>query len=75
MSVENDAARAAKSGAIAGQVRVLRPGVFCPGKGRGRGASGWVCRARFGGQSAIVAAPVQDSACPQKIDRTFAIGW
>ena len=28
MSVENDAARAAKSGAIAGQVRVLRPGVF-----------------------------------------------
>ena len=54
MSVENDAARAAKSGAIAGQVRVLRPGVFCPGKGRYRGASGRMCREGFGGQSAIV---------------------
>ena len=57
ISVENDAARAAKSGAIAGQVCVLRPGVFCPGKGRGRGASGWVCWAGFGGQSAIVPRP------------------
>ena len=59
MSVENDAARTAKSGAIAGQVRVLslRPGLFCPGKGRGRGASGWVCWAGFGGQNAIVPRP------------------
>ena len=35
---------------------MLRPGVFCPGKGRCRGASGWMCRAGLGGQSAIAAA-------------------
>ena len=74
MSVENDAARAAKSGAIAGQVRVLRPGVFCPGKGRGRGASGWVCWAGFGDQSAIVAAPAEERGFPQQVDCTLAIG-
>ena len=54
VSVGNDAARAAKSGAVAPRVRVLRPGVFCPGEGRGRGASGRMCWAEFGGQSAIV---------------------
>jgi hypothetical protein len=54
ISVGNDAARAAKSGAVAPRARVLRPGVFCPGEGRGRGAAGWMCREGFGGQSAIV---------------------
>ena len=54
ISVGNDAARAAKSGAVAPRVRVLRQGVFCPGKGRSRGASGWMRRAGFGGQCAIV---------------------
>ena len=73
MSVENDAARAAKSGAIAGQVHVLRPGVFCPGKGRGRGASGGMCRAGLGGQSAIVATPAEERVFPQQVDRTLAI--
>ena len=57
ISVGNDAARAAKSGAVAPRVRVLRPGVFCPGEGRSRGASGWMCREGFGGQSAIVPRP------------------
>ena len=54
ISAGNDAARAANSGAVAARVSVLRRGVFCPGKGRGRSASGRMCRARFGGQSAIV---------------------
>ena len=74
MSVENDAARAAKSGAIAGQVRVLRPGVFCPGKGRGRGASGWVCWAGFHDQSANCTSVGEDRPWWEKIDRTLAIG-
>ena len=54
ISAGNDAARAAKSGAVAARVRVLRPGVFCAGKGRHRGASGWMYRAGFGGQRANV---------------------
>ena len=58
ISAGNDAARAAKSGAVAARVRVLRPGVFCPGRGRGRSALGRVCRAGFGGQSAIVPRPM-----------------
>ena len=74
MSVENDAARAAKSGAIAGQVRVLRPGVFCPGKGCGRGASGWVCWAGYSGQSVIVPRGMDDGESPRKSHSTFAFG-
>ena len=55
ISVGNDAARAAESGAFAPRVRVLRPGGFCPGKGRGRGAPGWMCRAGFGCRPSSVA--------------------
>ena len=66
ISVENDAARAAKSGAIAGQVRVLRPGVFCPGKGRGRSASGRMCRAGFGGRAGAEHSPRLPEAAQEK---------
>ena len=74
IAIGNAAARAAKSGAVAARVRVLRPGVFCPGKGRGRGASGRMCRAGFGGRvlKADVGAPAR--AWEQLTHRTLTMG-
>ena len=72
VSVGKDAARAAKSAAVAPRVRVLRPCVFCPGKGRGRGASGWVCRAGFGGRSGDAHPHREDLGPAGKDYRTLA---
>ena len=65
---------AAKSGAVAPRVRVLRPGVFCPGRGRGRSASGRVRRAGSWRARARRRPGKEASACAKKDDGTLTIG-